>query len=161
MGQPAYKHEAEGEEDHAGRVVQLKPAPAGSRSETPAAPIKSELPGLLNIISRSSGLLATQKDRADTMEKRAITAEEQLKAANRKLADVEIKLKAALEDLKVERTRATDVQKRSGDVVEKTRSMLSDASERLRMAEARAERAESSFTTIRTALEQQLADFVK
>lgn len=160
MGQPAFKHEAEAD-DAQGRVVQLKPAPGPARQDGAAAPIKSELPGLLNIISRSSGLLATQKDRADTMEKRAITAEEQLKAANRKLADVEIKLKAALEDLKAERARATDVQKRSGDVVEKTRSMLSDASERLRMAEARAERAESSFTTIRTALEQQLADFVK
>lgn len=161
MGQAALRHDVEADEAPAGRVVQLKSASPVSRPDASAAPLKSELPGLLNIISRSSGLLATQKDRADTMEKRALAAEEQLKAANRKLADVEIKLKAALEDLKAERARATDVQKRSGDVVEKTRSMLSDASERLRLAETRAERAESSFTTIRTALEQQLADFVK
>lgn len=160
MGQAALKHEAD-PDDMSGTVIHLKLAHAPERADPPAGLSKSELPGLLGIISRASGLLSAQKDRGDTMEKRALAAEEQLKAANRRIADTEIKLRAATEDLKAERARAADVQKRSNEVVEKTRSMLAEASERLRAAEARAERAETSFSTVRSALEQQLAGLVK
>ena len=160
MGQAALKHEAD-PEDMSGTVIHLKTVPAPERANPPAGLSKSELPNLLSIISRASGLLTAHKDRADTMEKRALAAEEQLKTSNRRLADTEIKLRAATEDLKGERVRAADVQKRSNEVVEKTRSMLNDASERLRAAEARAERAETSFSTVRSALEQQLAGLIK
>lgn len=168
MGQAALKHEAEDLEDGSATVIHLKPpqaseqpARATERNEPPASLSKTELPSLLGIISRASTLLTAQRDRSDSMEKRALTAEELLKAANRRLADVEIKLKAVTEDLKAERARAADVQKRSNEVVEKTRSMLNEASERLRAAEARAERAETSFSTVRGALEQQLAGLIK
>ena len=160
MGQAALKHEAD-REDTSGTVIHLKPPQPAERTDPPVGLSKSELPGLLGIISRASGLLTAQKDRGDTMEKRALAAEEQLKGTNRRLADVEIKLRAATEDLKTERARAAEVQKRSNEVVERTRSMLNDASERLRAAEARAERAETSFSTVRGALEQQLAALVK
>lgn len=160
MGQAALKHDVEAG-DTSGTVIHLKPAHAPERPEPAATLPKSELPALLGIISRASSTLSAQKDRADSFEKRALSSEEQLKTANRRLADTEIKLKAALEDLKAERSRTGDVQKRSNEVVEKTRAMLNDASERLRSAEARAERAETSFSTVRGALEQQLAGLVK
>ena len=160
MGQAALKHEIDAVEA-SGTVIHLKPAHVAERPDTPSPLPKSELPTLLGIISRASSLLTAQRDRADGFEKRALSSEEQLKTANRRLADIEMKLKAALEDLKAERARTGDVQKRSNEVVEKTRAMLNDASERLRSAEARAERAETSFSTVRGALEQQLAGLVK
>lgn len=160
MGQAALKHEADDLDETSGTVIHLKPPHAPERAEAVPQLSKTELPGLLSIISRASGLLAAQRERTETMEKRALIAEEQLKSTTRRLADVEIKLRATSEDLKAERARAGDVQKRSNEVVEKTRAMLSEASERLRVAEARAERAETSFSTVRAALEQQLSGLI-
>jgi hypothetical protein len=164
MGQPAFKIADEFEEPHSAAVIPLKPvqaAPAAPRPSLSVVPPKSELSGLLSMISRASSLLGTQKERADTMEKRAVAAEELLKAANRRIAEVEIKLRSALEEARIERERAAEVQKRSNAVVEKTRSMLGEAGERLRAAEGRADRAESNFATLRNALEQGLSAHVQ
>jgi chromosome segregation ATPase len=158
MGQAAFKIENEEYEEAGASVVPFKSAQApGGDSELvnlSALPPKIELPTLLGIISRASSHLATQKDRADHFEKRALAAEELLKAANRKVAELEIKLRSAREEVKVEKDRAAEIKKRSGEVVDKTRSMMSEALERLRAAESRAERAENGFSAIRNALEQ-------
>jgi predicted nucleic acid-binding Zn-ribbon protein len=157
MGQPAFKIEHEVEEPHSAAVIPLKPGQASAPPARPTlsvVPPRAELPALLSMISRVSALLSTHKERADTMEKRAIAAEDLLKSANRRIAEVEIKLRSALDEARLERERAADVQKRSNEVVEKTRAMLTEAGERLRAAESRAERAEGSFSTLRSALEQ-------
>jgi hypothetical protein len=157
MGQPAFKIEHEVEEPHSAAVIPLKPAPAaapGARPNLTVVPPRTDLPALLSMISRVSTLLGMHKERADTMEKRAIAAEDLLKAANRRIAEVEIKLRSALDEARLERERASDVQKRSNEVVEKTRAMLTEAGERMRAAEGRAERAEGNFGTLRNALEQ-------
>ena len=158
MGQPAFKIEHdELEEPHSAAVIPLKPGQAAVQPARPnlsVVPPRTELPALLSMISRVSGLLGMHKERAETMEKRAVAAEELLKAANRRIAEVEIKLRSALDEARLERDRAADVQKRSNEVVEKTRAMLTEAGERLRAAESRAERAEGSFNAVRSALEQ-------
>jgi hypothetical protein len=156
MGQPAFKIEPELEEPHSAAVIPLKPVlgltPARPNPIGPATP--AELPALLNMITRVATMLGAHKERADTMEKRAVAAEDMLKAANRRIAEVEIKLRSALDEARLERERAAEVQKRSNDVVAKTRAMLNEAGERLRAAECRADRAESSFNALGTALEQ-------
>jgi hypothetical protein len=163
MGQPAFKIEDELEEPYVAAVIPLKPgqiAPASARPNLSVVQPRTDLPGLLSMISRASGLLGTQKERAEVMEKRAIAAEELLKAANRRIAEVEIKLRSALDEARIERERAAEVQKRSNEVVEKTRAMLSEAGERLRSSESRADRAESNYNALSSALEQGLAAHV-
>jgi hypothetical protein len=166
MGQPAFKIQDEADEAQIAAVIPLKTAQAPI-AVTPARPnlsvvqSRSDLPGLLTMITRASTLLGAQKERADTMEKRAAAAEDLLKAANRRIAEVEIKLRSAIDEARVERERAAEVQKRSNEVVEKTRAMLGEAGERLRAAESRAERAESGFATLRTALEQGFSTHVQ
>ncbi|NNM71673.1 hypothetical protein [Enterovirga aerilata] len=158
MGQPAFRITEEADEAPSAAIIPLKvtqPAAPARPAFTVVQP-KADLPGLLGMISRASGLLASHKDRADTMEQRAVAAEELLKAANRRIAEAEVKLRSALDEARTERERAAEVQKRSSEVVERTRAMLSEAGERLRAAESRAERAESKFSTLRNALEQGL-----
>lgn len=157
MGQPAFKIEHEDEKPHSAAVIPLKPAAVAARPNLSVVPPRADLPALLNMIARVSGLLGTQKERGDAMERRALAAEELLKAANRRIAEVEIKLRSALDEARLERERAADVQKRSNAVVEKTRAMLTEAGERMRSAETRAERAESNFSALRSALEQGFA----
>jgi hypothetical protein len=164
MGQPAFKIEHEVEEPHSAAVIPLKPTQAAAPAARPnltVVPPRAELPALLSMISRVSALLGMHKERADAMEKRAVAAEDLLKAANRRIAEVEIKLRSALDEARMERERAADVQKRSNEVVEKTRAMLTEAGERMRSAESRAERAEGSFGTLRNALEQGLSSHLQ
>ncbi len=159
MGQPAFKIEDEFEEAASAEIIPLKIAGAASHVPRPAlgpGAARSDVPGLLGMISRASSLLGSYKERADTMESRAVAAEELLKAANRRIAESESKLRSALEEARLERERATEAQQRSGEVVERTRSMLIEAGERMRAAESRADRAESKFNTLRNALEQGL-----
>ena len=158
MGQPAFKIEDEFEETASAEIIPLKIAGAASPAPRPAlaGAARSDVPGLLGMISRASSLLGSYKERADTMESRAVAAEELLKAANRRIAESESKLRSALEEARLERERATEAQQRSGEVVERTRSMLIEAGERMRAAESRADRAESKFNTLRNALEQGL-----
>ena len=131
MGQPAFKIEPEVEEQHSAPIIPLKSASAQSvRPPLSVVPARTDMPGLLGMISRVSMMLGAQKERADTMEQRALAAEEMLKSANRRIAEVEIKLRSALDEARVERERAAEVQKRSSEVVQKTRAMLSEAGER-------------------------------
>ena len=156
MGHAALKIEYEVDEQHSAPVIPLKSAAANTagRPSLSVVAARSDLPGLLNLITRISTMLGTHKERADAMEKRALASEESLKSANRRIAEVEIKLRSAIDEARMERERAAEVQKRSNQVVEKTRAMLSEASERLRTAESRADRAESNYNAISTALEQ-------
>lgn len=167
MGQAAFKIEVDTHAADSAAVIPLKPAAAAARPALSVVPPRAETPGrtdmpsLLGMISRASTLLGSQKDRAESMEKRALAAEELLKAANRRIAEAEIKLRSALDEARTERERAAEVQKRSNEVVEKTRTMLGEAGERLRAAEGRADRAESNFSAIRNALESGLSTWVK
>lgn len=167
MGQPAFKIEGDANEPETAAVIPLKPQAAAARPALSVVPPRAEgpartdVPALLGMISRASNLLGSQKDRAESMEKRAVAAEELLKAANRRIAEAEIKLRSALDEARAERERAAEVQKRSNQVVEKTRAMLGEAGERLRAAEGRADRAEGNFNAIRNALEQGLSTWVK
>ncbi len=159
MGQPAFKlDDGTDEVPQSAAVIPLKigpvAAPPAPRANLSVVPPRADLPALLGMISRVSSLLGTHKERAETMEKRAAAAEDMLKAANRRIAEIEIKLRSALDEARLERERAADVQKRSSEVVEKTRLMLSEAGERLRTAESRAERAETNFSALHNALEQ-------
>lgn len=158
MGQAALKAT---ETDDAGAPAVFRPPAGAARPGAVVVPFKSELSGILGTISRASSALGAHKDRADLFEKRAGEAEAQLKAAHRRLAELEIKLHAALDDAKAEKARSADMQARSADMVERTRAMLAQAGERLRGAESRAERAEAGFSTIRAAIEQQLGVHVK
>ncbi|MDB5511699.1 MAG: hypothetical protein JWR08_1182 [Enterovirga sp.] len=159
MGQAALKISEM--DDGAGLPAGSLAPPAVSRPAAVVVPFKSELSAVLGTISRASSALGAHKDRADLFEKRAADAEAQLKAAHRRLAELEIKLHAALDDAKAEKARSADMQARSADMVERTRAMLAQAGERLRAAESRAERAEAGFSTVRAAIEQQLGTQVK
>ena len=157
MGQAALKLEAIVQEAAASApIVTFKPAGGGARPKLVESQAKSDLPGLLSIISRVANLLAAHRDRGDLWEKRHAATDEQLKASGAKIIDLEVKLKAATDEAKIERARAADIHRRSAEMVEKTRAMLTDASQRLKAAESRAEKAESGFATIRDAVERQL-----
>ena len=111
MGQPAFKIEHELEEPHSAAVIPLKPAAAAAtRPNLSVVPPRPDLPALLGMISRVSGLLGTHKERGDAMERRALAAEELLKAANRRIAEVEIKLRSALDEARLERERAASAK---------------------------------------------------
>ena len=158
MGKPAIRYEQPEFEPAAGTIVQLKPPPGSHRgAPIPVPPPTGETAAALGMVARAASLLISHKERAETLEKRCHSVEEQLKVANRRLADAEIRLSAAQEDAKTERCRAGEMQRRSTQVIERTRTMLNEAAERLRDAESRAARAEASYASIRNAVEAQLA----
>lgn len=169
MGQAAVKFDDTF--DGGADIVPLKAAgPSGGRpalsvvapaAEAPAGSIGQDLASVLALIGRAAGVLASQKERGDLIEKRASKAEQQLQVANRRLADAEIRLASALDEAKAEKLRSAEVQRRSNEMAERTRAMLAQAGERLRAAEARAGTAEGSVATIRQAAERQLAPHVK
>lgn len=156
MGQAAIKLEPMSREGAPAPVVTFKPATAGMRPKLVGSAPKSDLPALLGMVTRVATLLSSQRDRADLWEKRHGATEEQLKIANAKIVDLDVRLKTALDEAKAERTRAAEIHRRSAEVVEKTRAMLTDASTRLKSAEARADRAEDSFSSFRDAFERQI-----
>ena len=76
-------------------------------------------------------LIAAQERKLDEHERRIETLAGQF-------ADVEAKLRAALDDSRHQRARADDLERRSADLLAKTQQMLTEAGERLQAAEVRA-----------------------
>ena len=163
MGRAAVQLDESRDEADTGTVIQLKPqtAPQPRPALVSANAPRTDLASVLGMVSRTATLLASRKDRADQMEKRSIHVEENLRAARDRIAELESRLRAALEEVEAGKAGLADLQKRSADLVERSKAMLAEASTRLKAAETRAERAEAGYTMIRDAVEQQLSSHLR
>lgn len=149
---------------HGGQVVRLN-ADARPRSiHRPDAEASivavSQLPAILEIVSRAATVSGQRKDRASIMEERALAAEERLSQMGNHLAEVEARMQTALEDAERERLRAEDLGRRSAELIKKTQGILNDANDRRLAAEWRADQAEESFATLRAAVEKGFSDAI-
>ena len=72
------------------------------------------------------------------------------------LLDTESSLRSSQDDIRRERARADDFERRSHDLLDKTQAMLSDAGDRLAAAEARAEAAENDLAFLKDFVKERL-----
>lgn len=97
--------------------------------------------------------------RQDTIERLKVRLEEveaRLATQAAHLLDTESALRSAQDDIRRERARADDFERRSNDLLEKTQAMLSDAGERLVAAESRAEAAEADLHFLKSFVQERL-----
>lgn len=163
MGQAAVKIDASGGAAGSAQVVRLNTDPRPKqpvRADQPAgAPaLPSQLPAILEIVSRAATVSGQRKDRAAIMEDRALAAEERVAQMTVHVADAEARMRSAVEDMERERLRAEDLGRRSAELIKRTQAMLSDANDLRLAAEWRAAQAEESFATLRAAVEKGFAD---
>ena len=145
-------------------------APVGARSpelRIPSAPIRAtslappvrmnpELRAALEAVNRAADLGTSLGERVAMLDRRVEESERTVAALERELADTRDRLRAALDEAGRERARGDDLQRRSNELLEKTQVMLTDASERLHGAEARAEQADADLAYLAQVIVERL-----
>lgn len=110
----------------------------------------------MNAIVKAADLMGSRHEQVLLSERRAQDAEEQVTLLRRQLNDVESKLRTALDLAQRERKRAEDLEQRSAEMLDRTQSMLSDASEQLVSAEKRATQAEEYLASLQSLIRERL-----
>lgn len=116
-------------------------------------------PHLRDTVDRIKSVVEAIQHRDDAVERlkaRLDEVEGKLATQAAHLLDTESALRSAQDDIRRERARADEAERRSGDLLEKTQAMLSDAGERLLAAEARADSAESDLAFLKDFVKERL-----
>lgn len=110
----------------------------------------------LDIIRRAAEQASARQETIGRLTVRVDDVEGRLATQAAHLLDADSALRSAQDDIRRERARVEDSERRSKDILEKTQAMLSDAGERLAAAEARAEAAESDLAYLKNFVRERL-----
>ena len=117
---------------------------------------RPDLKGTLEAIAKAAERSNARQEAVGLLKTRLEEAEGRLAAQSAALADTEGQLRAALDEARLQRARADELERRSIELLEKTQGMLTDAGERLLAAEARAESAEGDLAFLKDFVRERL-----
>lgn len=117
---------------------------------------RPDLKGTLEAIATAADRSNARQEAVELLKARLEEADAKLATQSAALTDAEGQLRAALDEARLQRARADELERRSIELLEKTQGMLTDAGERLLAAETRAESAESDLTFLKDFVRERL-----
>jgi imidazolonepropionase-like amidohydrolase len=120
------------------------------------AAARPALRGTLDAIAKAAERNHARQEAIGLLEGRLKEAEALASAQAARLAEIEGKLRASQDEAQRERARADELQRRSTELLEKTQAMLTEAGDRLSVAETRAESAEADLDYLKNFVRDRL-----
>ena len=118
--------------------------------------VRPHLRATLEIVTKAAEQANARDEAIERLKTRLDEVEGRLATQAAHLLDADCALRSAQDDIRRERARADDSERRSTDLLDKTQAMLSDAGDRLAAAESRAEAAEGDLAYLKSFVRERL-----